>query len=214
MKNSKEAESLKTEENRLELLITSAIEEKKPDSVDQLIKLVAEEGFSEEKIVEEILRLEKLGRIRLESDKLEAGGLKKRLFSSSTLWYWGVMLFCLMAVVSILAIPTDFYPFAYIRLVSGLVLLLYIPGFCLVKSLFPDKEIANLETVILSVSLSIVLVLLVALFWNFTPLGLSNAAITITLTALSASFATVTVIKGTSVPAEVEDLAEMASQKL
>jgi hypothetical protein len=129
-----EAKSLKKEDDRLELLITSVIEEKRPDSVDKLVKLVAVEGFSEEKIVKEISRLEKLGRIGLEPDKLETVALRKRLFSFSTFWYWGVIVFCLLAIFSVLAIPSDLSPFLYFREVFGFVLLLYVPGFCLVKS--------------------------------------------------------------------------------
>ena len=185
---------MKKENRRLELLITSVIEEKKPDSVDQLIKLVAVEGFSEEKIVKEISRLEKLGKIRLESDKFETRALRKRLFSYSTVWYWSVIAFCLLAIFSVLAIPSDLFPFVYIRWVFGLVLLLYIPGFCLVRSLFP-KEIMNIEVVIWSICFSLILILLVALFWNFTPLGLSEMPIAVTLAILSVMLASVAILR-------------------
>jgi hypothetical protein len=188
---------LKKEDDRLELLITSVIEEKKPDSVDQLIKLVAVEGFSEEEIVKEILKLEKLEKLRLESNSSDARAFKSHLFSSSTFWYWGIMLFCLLAVVSLVAIPPDFFPFAYIRLSSLLILLLYMPGFCLTVNLFPKEKMASIDVVILSISFSLILVLLVGLFWNFTPLGLSDVAITLTLTALSAILATRAVLKRT-----------------
>jgi hypothetical protein len=193
-----EAESLKKEDDRLELLITSVIEEKKPDSVDQLVKLVAAEGFSEEKIVKQISRLERLGRIGLESDKLETVALRKRLFSYSAFWYWGVIVFCLAAVFSVLAIPSDLIPFVYIRWMFGLVLLLYVPGFCLVRSLFPKKEIMNIEVVIWNLCFSLIMVLLVALFWNFTPLGLSEMPIAVTLAVLSVLLASVAVLRNTN----------------
>jgi hypothetical protein len=192
------AESLKKEDDRLELLIISVIEEREPSSVDQLIKFVAVEGFSEEEIIKEILRLEKLRKLKLESDSLGARAFKSYLFSSSTFWYWVIMLFCLLAVVSVEAIPPDFFPFAYIRLSSLLVFLLYIPGFCLTVNLFPKKKMSSIEVTIFSISFSLILVLLVGLFWNFTPLGLSGVAITLTLTVLSAVFATRTVLKRAS----------------
>lgn len=198
MERLNEAESLKKEDDRLELLITSVIEEKKPDSVDQLVKLVAAEGFSEEKIVKQISRLERLGRIGLESDKLETVALRKRLFSYSAFWYWGVIVFCLAAVFSVLAIPSDLIPFVYIRWMFGLVLLLYVPGFCLVRSLFPKKEIMNIEVVIWNLCFSLIMVLLVALFWNFTPLGLSEMPIAVTLAVLSVLLASVAVLRNTN----------------
>ena len=198
MERLNEAESLKKEDDRLELLITSVIEEKKPDSVDQLVKLVAAEGFSEEKIVKQISRLERLGRIGLKSDKLETVALRKRPFSYSAFWYWGVIVFCLAAVFSVLAIPSDLIPFVYIRWMFGLVLLLYVPGFCLVRSLFPKKEIMNIEVVIWNLCFSLIMVLLVALFWNFTPLGLSEMPIAVTLAVLSALLASVAVLRNTN----------------
>jgi uncharacterized membrane protein len=172
--------------------------------------MVAKEGFSEEKVLMEISRLEKLGRIRLESGKLESGDFRTRLFSISASWYWVVIIFSTLAVASVLTIPSDLFPFVYIRWMFGLLLLLYFPGFCLLKSLFPKKEIANIETVIWSISLSFVLVLLVALFWNFTFVGLSIVAISVTLAALSIILATVAVFKGVDVRAEVNELAETA----
>jgi len=196
----KRKERLKKEENHvLDSLIISLINEKKPESVDQLVKLVATKGFSEERIIREIARLEKLRKIRLETGLLEEKGSMSRLFSSLPLWYVGVVVSCLLAIVSVLAIPSNWFPLAYIRWVSGLVLLLFVPGFCTMKSLFLKKEIANMELIIFSVCFSLILILLVGLFWNFTPLGLSDAPIVATLTVISVMLATFAVFKRTQI---------------
>lgn len=188
---------MKEEEDKLELLITSVIEEKRPDTVDQLVNLVKEEGFSEEKVVEEISKLEKLGRLRLEPSKQEVRGPRRILFSFSMLWYWAVIIISTVAIASVLTISSSSFPFVYVRWTFGLAMLFYIPGFCFVMVLFPEKRIEWLENVIWSVSLSVFLVILVALFWNFTPLGLSEVPIVGTLAIFSVACASAAVLNET-----------------
>lgn len=205
--------NLKKEDGKLELLITSVIEQKKPDSVDQLMKLVAAEGFSEESIAKEISKLEKLGRIRLKSSKLETEGLRKRLFPPSTFWYWTVVLFCLLAVLSVMVIPSDLFPLVYIRWVFGLGLLLYVPGLCLVRSLFPKKQIMDAESMIWSVCFSLILIALVALCWSFTPLGLSEVLNAVTLAVLSVILASIAIIRNAKAIPDDKDTKDRKSCK-
>jgi len=183
----------------LESLVISVIRENAPENLDQLIKLVAAKGFDEAEIIATIGQLEKLRKLHLESSRSEAEGYRKRLFSFSALWYWGVILSCLIAVISVAVIPSNLFPFVYVRYVFGLLILLFTPGFCLIKSLFPKEEMEALGTAVLSVCFSLILILLVALFWNFTPLGLSEMPIVITLLAFSVLTATFTFFRATPV---------------
>jgi hypothetical protein len=198
-RNLKKTKSLEKKEKPMESLIISAVEEKKPDSVEQLVNLIKEEGFSEESITKEITRLEELGRLRLEPSAQDAQKLRPPIFSLPMLWYWLVTFFSALAIVSVLAISASSFPLVIVRWISGLAVVLYIPGFCFVKALFRNR-IDWLENVIWSVSLSLILVILTALFWNFTPLGLSTVPIVVTLALFSFVSATAAVLYRNSQP--------------
>lgn len=181
------------EAKTLESWLMSVIKTGEPQSLNKLVKLARAAGYSEEDTLSEISRLEKLGRLKLGTSKQKVREFRRLFFSFSMLWYWGVIAISLTAIISVLAISPSLFPFVYIRWLSGLAILLWVPGFCFVKALFPKKEIGNLETLILSVSSSLILVVLVGLFCNFTPLGLSELPVVVTLSALSVVLASISV---------------------
>lgn len=181
------------EAKTLESWLMSVIKTGEPQSLNKLVKLARAAGYSEEDTLSEISRLEKLRRLKLGTSKQKVREFRRLFFSFSMLWYWGVIAISLTAIISVLAISPSLFPFVYIRWLSGLAILLWVPGFCFVKALFPKKEIGNLETLILSVSSSLILVVLVGLFCNFTPLGLSELPIVVTLSALSVVLASISV---------------------
>jgi len=77
------------------------------------------------------------------------------------------------------------------RLVLGLFLVLFIPGFTMVYALFNDEEIDDVERVALSFGLSICLVIFDGLLLNYTPWGFALPSIVISLTGISAAFTAV-----------------------
>jgi len=194
----KEEKSSENEDKILESWMLSTIREKELESVNQLVKLALVEGFDEEKTISEISRLQKLGKLGLEPSKQEVLGLRRALFSSAMLWYWEVVIFSTVAIASVLTISPSSFPVVYVRWTFGLAMLFYIPGFCFVKVLFLKKPIEWLENIIWSVSLSLILVILVALFWNFTPLGLSEVPIVVTLAIFSVACASAAVLNENS----------------
>ncbi len=74
------------------------------------------------------------------------------------------------------------------RVVLGILLVLFIPGFAMVYALFNDDEIDEIERIALSVGLSICLVVFDGLLLNYTPAGLSLGQIVISLAAISGVF--------------------------
>ena len=74
------------------------------------------------------------------------------------------------------------------RLVLGISLVLFIPGFTMVYALFSDDEIDDIERVALSFGLSICIVVFDGLLLNYTPKGLSLDQIVISLSAISGIF--------------------------
>ena len=118
---------------------------------------------------------------------------KQRDSAYSFLWYLGVILASVLSVVSVLLISPASFPLSIIRWITGLVMLFWVPGFSFVEALFSGKTVDAIETVTLSVALSILFVIIVALVCNFTPLGLSEMPIIAILSAISIAFASIAI---------------------
>ena len=77
-------------------------------------------------------------------------------------------------LVILLIIIIIFVPSNVLRIILGLPLVLFFPGYSLTLSLFPKKvQIGNIERLALSFGLSIAVVPLMGLILNYTPLGIT-----------------------------------------
>ena len=77
-------------------------------------------------------------------------------------------------LIILLIIIIIFIPSLVTRIILGLPFLLFFPGYSLILALFPKKDqIGNIERVALSFGLSIVIVPLIGLILNYTPLGIT-----------------------------------------
>ncbi|HEY76486.1 MAG TPA: DUF1616 domain-containing protein [Thermoflexia bacterium] len=76
------------------------------------------------------------------------------------------------------------------RITTGLALLLFLPGYCLVAVLYPRRgDLENLERLGLAVGVSIAVTTLLVVFLNFLPRGISSSSVlasAISLTLLAA----------------------------
>jgi uncharacterized membrane protein len=107
------------------------------------------------------------------------------------------------AAVSIFAIPENAVPLVYLRTGLGLFFILFLPGFVLIKTLFPAKKQFNtssesmdiLERVGLSLAMSLTLTPMVGLVLNYTPWGVKLVSITLSLLALTIVLATFAVFR-------------------
>jgi hypothetical protein len=185
--------------------IIQVMNERKPQSVQQLAAIVKERLFAtEEKILESILKLQSQGTIKLESQPLPASlKLATYLKTSQALWYWATIAVATLTVVTVFTVPEDFYPWTYLRNVLGIIFVLWLPGYTSVKALFPARmpiktSTENLETIeriALSIGMSIALVPVIGLLLYYTPLGLSVTPIVLSLLALTVVFATVAIAR-------------------
>lgn len=124
-------------------------------------------------------------------------------FFSQSLWYWFTIILASVAGFFIFVIPENLAPLIFLRSMLGLVLILFLPGFALMKALFPNKSrikpplvnMANVEQVTLSVGLSLVISPLVGLILNFTPWGIRLVSVTLSLWALTIVLATVAMVR-------------------
>ncbi len=179
--------------DELALIIIGIIAERKPQNVRQLVALVKEKmPLSDEKILDAVLKLQSQGKIKLDSSALSAS-------SKSTLWYWATIAIAAITVAVVFIVPEDFYPWSYLRQVLGIVFVLLLPGYTIIKALFPlqvpiktsTENLDNIERVALSLGMSIAIVPIIGLILNYTPWGIRLTPIVISLFVLTLISATV-----------------------
>ena len=91
----------------------------------------------------------------------------------------------LMTVFIIYTVPSQL-PLVVLRWFFGSVFVLLIPGYVTIEALFPKgRELGGVERFGLSVGLSLILVMLIGLLLNFTPLGIRLPPIVISLTIIT-----------------------------
>jgi hypothetical protein len=133
-----------------------------------LNKISIQNNRKKESTIREIFDLNSSGRIYLK-DPNPPKSLIKYFISLYSLWFWLIEAFLAITVLSILYLPST-YPFYYLRAISGLLFPLFIPGYILVETIYPQKSsLERFERLILSIGLSIFLVPSIGLFLNYTP---------------------------------------------
>jgi len=110
-------------------------------------------------------------------------------------WFWLTIIFTTCAILGMTFIP-DAFPANIIRLVSGCVFVLYLPGFTLAELLFPEKKsLSSLERFALNIGLSIALVLFIGLILNYLALGIGFAQIVVSLSLFVLSFTVLAAVR-------------------
>jgi hypothetical protein len=185
--------------------IIQVINERKPQSVQQLTALVKERlSATEEKILESILKLQSQGTIKLESQPLPASlKLATYLKTSQALWYWATIAVATLTAATVFTVPEDFYPWSYLRNALGIIFVLWLPGYTSIKALFPvrmpiktsTENLETIERIALSLGMSIALVPMIGLLLYYTPWGIGLTPVVLSLLALSLIFATVAIIR-------------------
>jgi hypothetical protein len=188
----------------LSKIILQLAKERKPQTVKQLVILVQEEVLIPEKeIVDAILELQNQGKIKLEKSPPQSQTLRLFLKTSEAIWYWATIVAGVVTALFVLTIPENLYPWIYVRNVLGIIFVLFLPGYALMKALFPGKMAnrtspGNLEIIerfSLSIGLSIALVPAVGLLLYYSPWGLNLVPVVLSLLALTLIFATVAVVR-------------------
>jgi len=159
----------------LENAILKVIETKQPRNVKDLIQLVQEQASANlEDIVKEIKNMRRKGLIALVEPTTPTNRFSDFLSSKKSLWFWVTIGLTLLALISILFFPEIETPLAYLRYAFGFVFVVFLPGYCLVQTLFPRKNSMDvIERLTFSVGLSFAVTALVGLFLGFTPFGLT-----------------------------------------
>ena len=195
----------KTKKQNLSETILQITKEKKPETIHQLVRLTKQTSpATSEEILNEIMQLQNDGKLKLTSPPQHTPtNLKTNLKTHEAAWYWTTLIVTFSTVAAVFTIPENLQPFVIIRYVLGTVFILWLPGYTFIKALFPtqvpvktsSENLDSIERVALSIGLSLALVPIVGLLLNYTPWGIRLEPVTLSLTALTLTFATAALLR-------------------
>jgi uncharacterized membrane protein len=174
--------------------ILQIIAGKNPETIGQLVELVRQEiDFSDKEILEHILILQTEGKISLKRTPVVKSSAYTIL--SKAYWYWATLIFTVVTLFLVLQIPENAYPVVYARYFFGSLFVLLMPGYALIKALYPAKRLDSIERIGLSIGMSIALVCLDAFLLNFSPWKITLLSLVLSLSAVITVFATIAVTR-------------------
>jgi uncharacterized membrane protein len=111
----------------------------------------------------------------------------------------------LVIFFTILCIPFVLIPplneISAVRIILGLPLVLFLPGYSLIATLFPRKDdLDGIERIALSFGLSIAIVPLLGLALNYTPFGIRLSPVLIVLSVFTISLALGAYVRRSMIP--------------
>ena len=191
--------------NEIRDFIIETVNTQKPETTSALVKLVQQKyPLSEEEILTILSQLETENKIKFtKKEPATPTTLRVYAFSIKSIWYWATITIAIATAIAVFTIPDDAYPIVYIRYFLGIIFVLFLPGFTLIKTLYPSKvplktsseNLDVIERIALSIGMSIALTSIVGLVLNYTPWGIRLTPITLSLLTLTFLFATVAVLR-------------------
>ena len=177
--------------------ILKKINEEEPETLDELLNSITVEAELSKKVLLRILlEMENDGKIKFKEPlKKNPERFNDYVFSKNSLWFWAIVFSAIATVNALFLISNENSGLIYIRYALGSLFLLFLPGFSLVKALFPLKKSTSLETAVLSIGLSLSLLPLVALVLNYTPWGIRLVPVTLSLLLVITSFALLGIVR-------------------
>ena len=151
--------------------------------------------FTEAEIMQRLLQLQDQSKLKLiKTAILPAPKLKTYLRMEETRWYWICIMLATVTTLTVVTIHENSNPLMYIRNILGAIFVLFLPGYSLIKLIFPEKEIDHIKRTALSIGMSLALVPIIGLILYYTPWGIQTEIITLCLFAVTILFATVAVL--------------------
>jgi hypothetical protein len=158
-----------------------------PETTQKLLEIIDQElGIPKDIALKYIIELENQGKLRLsQPPEMIPKNLDDYLLTTHGLWFWINIVLSVVTAISVFTISDKNIPYIYIRYILGFIFVFILPGFSLIKFLFPTREMDNIERTAISIGTSLVLVPLVGFLLNFTPWGIRLTSITFSLLALT-----------------------------
>jgi len=175
--------------------IINTVKDKQPETVEQLAQTVQKKfSIARQEAVKHIIDLNNNGKLALKESSFPTTH-KDYLFSTKATWYWITIALALITSITVFAIPENAFPIVYTRYLLGSIFILFLHGYSLIKALFPQKELDNIEKTALSIGMSLAIVPLTGLLLNYTSWGITQTTVTFSLLALTLTFATTAILR-------------------
>ena len=100
-----------------------------------------------------------------------------------TSWFGIIVLYTVLTLLFVYLIPND-SPFSVLTGVFGFIFVAVVPGYCLVSLLFQEGKLDLVEKAVLSVALSFSIAGVSGLFLGLSPIGMTTASLTISLSSI------------------------------
>ena len=209
------AENLPLGKEQATQIILEAVKKEKPETTQQLVKLVQKKtALSTEEITRLLIQLESEDMLHFtKKEPALPPTFQAYLSSKKTVWYWVTIGLAWATTVAVFGIQENAFPAVYVRYALSIVSVLFLPGYAVIKTLYPfevpvkiDNEYSDtIERVALSLGMSIALVPIVALLLNFTPWGIRLVPLGLSLLAFTVVFATAAVFREYQLRAKFEN---------
>jgi uncharacterized membrane protein len=111
-----------------------------------------------------------------------------------TSWLGIIILYTAITILFTHFIPSD-SPLAVFRYIFGFIFISTVPGYCLVNLLFREGKLDLVEKAVLSVALSFSIVGVAGLFLGLSPIGMTTASLTSSLSIIVAVLALLAFIR-------------------
>jgi len=176
-----------------------AVEKGQFENSKHLIACIQEKtGLSHEEIATVLITLENEGKIHFQNTESKPNSYFAFVTLNKAAWYWMTVAFTALTLTIVLFIPSNLLFAEDLRILIGGIFLAVLPGYSLLRLLFPrarkpsDKttSIDLFERFALSLGLSLVIAPLAGLMLNYTPWGITLVPITVVLVVLTLIFAT------------------------
>ena len=109
-------------------------------------------------------------------------------------WFGIIVLYTALTMLFAHFIPSD-SPFAVFSYAFGFIFVSIAPGYCLTSLLFREGKLDLVEKTVLSVALSFSIVGITGLFLGLSPIGITTASITISLSSIVVVFAFLALVR-------------------
>ena len=100
-----------------------------------------------------------------------------------TSWFGIIVLYTVLTTLFVYFIPSN-SPFSILNYVFGFIFVAVVPGYCLVSLLFREGKLDLVEKAVLSVALSFSIVGVSGLFLGLSPIRMTTASLTISLSII------------------------------
>ena len=111
-------------------------------------------------------------------------------------WFGIIVLYTVITLLFVYFIPDD-SPFSVFTSLFGFVFVAVVPGYCLVNLLFKEGKLDIIEKAVLSVALSFSIAGMSGLFLGLSPIGMTTASLTISLSLIVVVLAFLALIRKT-----------------